>query len=126
MTYNNNYYPQPCGYTPIATPTVNYTMPTQQRNYNNNGINWVQGEAAARAYQVGPGEKVLLLDLEKDVFYIKTVDASGMPAPLRIFEYKEILPDAPKNISQVGQDNNQFVTKQELDERLAQIEELLK
>lgn len=132
MTYNN-YYTQPYNYTPITPlPTLGYSMPSQQmpqKNYmnnaNNSGIHWVQGEAAARAYYVEDGGKVLLLDLEKDVFYIKSVDASGMPLPLRVFEYKEISTETPKNISQVGQENTQYITKQEFEERMSQIEELL-
>ena len=66
----------------------NYTYPYTQ-NFNTsqpqNGINWVQGEAGAKSYAIAPGQSVLLVDSEKDVFYIKTSDASGMPMPLRIF-----------------------------------------
>ena len=127
MTYN--YYQQPYTYTPSAAPiaplTPNYNAPTQQLNYNN-GINWIQGEAAARAFQVNPGGKALLLDLEKDVFYIKSVDTNGMPLPLRIFEYKEVYPEGTKNISQAGQENTQFITKQEFEERISALEDLLK
>ena len=125
MTYN--YYQQPYGYTPV-TPmqNFNYSLPSQQTTTNNNGFNWVQGEAAARAFQVSPGNKVLLLDSEKDAFYIKSVDMSGTPTPLRIFEYKEIFPDTSKNVSQIGQENNQYITKQEFEERISEIEELLK
>ena len=129
MTYN--YYQQPYGYTPITPmPTMNYTMPSQQQstyaNNTNNGINWVQGEAAARAFQVMPGNKVLLLDLEKDVFYIKSVDSNGIPAPLRVFEYKEKFLDVPQNVSQAGQENTQFITKKEFEERISQLEDLWK
>lgn len=118
MTYN--YYQQPYGYNSLAS---NFTLPSQQPN---NGFNWVQGEAAARAFQVNPGSKALLLDSEKDVFYIKSVDMSGAPSPLRIFEYTEIFPETSKNISQVGQDNPQYITKKEFEERISAIEELLK
>ena len=31
----------------------------------------------------------MLMDSEENVFYIKSTDASGMPLPLRIFDYKE-------------------------------------
>ena len=118
MTYN--YYQQPYNYAPASS--LNYTYPYQNVN---NGFNWVQGESAARAFNVNPGTKALLLDSEKDVFYIKSVEANGAPAPLRIFEYKEIFPES-QNISQVGQDSPQYITKKEFEERIAQIEELLK
>ena len=36
------------------------------------------------------GNTVMLLDAENSVFYLKSADArSGMPLPLRIFDYKE-------------------------------------
>jgi len=129
MTYN--YYQQPYGY------NSNYTLPSQQNSYQpyqsyqssqpnpNNGFNWVQGEFAARAFNVNPGSKALLLDSEKDVFYIKSVDINGTPAPLRIFEYKEVFADGA-NMSQAGQENPQYITKKEFEERIAEIEELLK
>ena len=31
----------------------------------------------------------MLMDSETQTFYIKTADASGMPQPLRVFDYKE-------------------------------------
>lgn len=130
MTYN--YYQQPYGYTPM-TPISTYNLPSQQQlnysnysNNTNNGINWVQGEAAARAFQVNPGGKVLLLDSEKDVFYIKSIDTSGRPLSFRTFEYKEIFPETSKNISQASQENTEFITKQEFEERISELEELLK
>lgn len=55
----------------------------------NNGLIWVQGEAGAKSYLVAPGQSVLLLDSENNVFYIKSSDGSGMPMPLRTFDYKE-------------------------------------
>ena len=38
---------------------------------------------------VAPGNSVLLMDSENSAFYIKSTDASGMPQPLRIFDYTE-------------------------------------
>lgn len=65
--------------------------PTQ--NYNqvatSPGLTWVQGEAGAKSYLVGAGQSVLLMDSESSSFYIKSTDASGMPLPLRVFDYKE-------------------------------------
>lgn len=58
---------------------------------NNGAITWCQGIAGAQAYPVMPGQSVMLLDAEPSShsFYIKSVDVSGMPMPLRIFDYKE-------------------------------------
>ena len=69
----------------------NYTQqfynprPQQQTS----SIIWVQGENAAKAYPVLAGQSVLLMDSEQSVLYIKSTDQSGMPLPLRIFDYTE-------------------------------------
>lgn len=62
--------------------------PTMQTNASQ-GIIWVQGEAGAKSYLVAPGQSILLMDSESSTFYIKSSDSSGMPLPLRIFEYQE-------------------------------------
>lgn len=64
----------------------NTPPPAQQPN---NGIVWVQGENAAKSYPVAPNTTIMLLDSESSTFYLKTSDASGMPLPLRVFDYKE-------------------------------------
>lgn len=76
MAYNN-YFPQ---YYPMAVPGD---------NRQNNGITWVQGEQAAKSYPVAAGQSILLLDSEASIFYIKSTDQSGMPLPLRIFDFVE-------------------------------------
>lgn len=62
-----------------------YAPQTQQ----NTGITWVQGENSAKSYPVAAGQSVLLMDSENPVMYIKSTDQSGVPMPLRIFDYKE-------------------------------------
>lgn len=78
---------------------------------------WVQGEAAAKSYPVAPGNTVLLMDSEQSRFYMKTTDPSGMPLPLRIFEFNEVTntPAAPEL------DTKNFVTRDELQEILANL-----
>ena len=80
---NYNYFP--ATYQPQYYPTQQNVAQTQQ----NVGIVWVQGEAGAKSYLVGAGQSVLLMDAESSTFYIKSTDASGMPMPLMVFEYKE-------------------------------------
>ncbi len=116
--FYNNQPPYAYGYNP------NPLQPS-----NGNGINWVQGEAGVKAFYVRPGDKAILFDSERDVFYIKAADMSGMPLPLRSFSYQEIFDNTPKNVPQVTQESNQFVTKDEFqifEKRIAEIEELLK
>lgn len=80
---------------------------------------WVQGEAAAKSYPVAPGNTVLLMDSEQSRFFIKTTDQSGMPMPLRIFEFNEVTQNAP--VSAPSLDTSQFVTRDELQEMLANL-----
>ena len=48
----------------------------------------MQGEAGARGYLVAPSNSVLLMDSERNTFYLKAADASGMPS-MRTFDYVE-------------------------------------
>lgn len=82
------------------------------------GIVWVQGEAGAKAYPVAPGNSVLLLDSEEPIFYIKSADASGMPHPLRVFEFTE---RAQNNATAKSLDLSGYVTYEELEKRLEDV-----
>lgn len=84
-----NYYPQYNGAMPDMLGQLRYQPQQQFQQQNNNGIVWVQGEAAAKSYPVAPNTTVMLLDSENSTFYLKTSDASGMPLPLRVFDYSE-------------------------------------
>lgn len=64
-------------------------MQQQQQSQQAAPILWVQGEAGAKSYLVAPGQTLLLMDSESETFYIKATDASGVPMPLRTFDYKE-------------------------------------
>ena len=76
---------------------------------------WVQGEAGAKAYPVQNSKMVVLFDSEEKRFFIKTTDGSGIPQPLRIFEYTEVT-DNKKEAPSV--DTSMFVTKDELNEAI--------
>ncbi len=116
MAINNYGYPMyPMPYQqqyPIQQQTVSNTPVTVNQNpQHGTGIIWVQGEAGAKAYPVAPGLSVLLMDSEKDCFYIKTTDASGVPMPLRIFTYTEVVQS-----QQARQPEPQYVTREEFEE----------
>ena len=87
------------------------------------GINWVQGEAGARAWMVAPGSVAMLMDSERSVFYIKSTDASGVPMPMRTFDYTERIGVAPQSAGQ-STDFSVFVTREELNQRLAAISQI--
>lgn len=86
MAYNNYF---PTGYQPYY-PTQNNAYPTQMNvgptQPTQNGIIWVQGEAAAKSYPVAPNTSVALWDSEANVIYIKSADGSGMPS-MKIVDY---------------------------------------
>jgi hypothetical protein len=101
------------------------SMPSQPMQQQSSQIIWVSGEAGAKSYLVAPGNTVMLLDAENSVFYLKSADASGMPLPLRIFDYKERTTTAQQafggsvTAENVNLDN--FVTRKEFDELKASI-----
>lgn len=113
--YNNGAMPD------MLTQMRQNAQPVQQQP--SNGIVWVQGENAAKSYPVAPNTTVMLLDSESSTFYLKTSDASGMPLPLRVFDYKErtqngsnLPTNAPNSNFNINFDN--FVTRDELNEIL--------
>ena len=104
----------PAGYQPYQ-PQMNY----QQQS---NGIIWVQGIEAMKSYPVSAGQSVLLMDSESNCFGIKTADASGMPLPLRIFDYKERIAQNAQNAHTAAAiDTSGFITREEFEARIAQI-----
>ena len=115
-----NYYPtyyQP----PMADQLTQYrqqqyTMPQAAPQPQPSPILWVQGEEGAKAYMVAPGASVLLMDSESSSFYIKSTDASGMPQPLRIFDYVErtAAQHAPTP-------SPEYITREEFERRIAQL-----
>lgn len=127
--YNNGY---PVGYQPYGGYQQNFSqqIPQVQQPMQqpvNNGINWAQGEAGARSFYVAPGKSEIIMDSENSCFYIKSVDASGMPLPLRIFDYTERVttPSAqPQEQPQV--DMSGYITRDEFNELSARIDELTK
>lgn len=90
-------------------PTSYQQMPYQQ---SSSPIVWVQGLEGAKAYPVGAGNHILLMDSEENVFYIKSSDLNGMPMPLRVFDYKERIEKKPET---------DFVTRKEFEETIAKL-----
>ena len=83
----------------------------------NNSLTWVQGIEGAKAHMTAPGVPALLMDSESERFFIKTTDASGMPLPLRVFEYKEVT-NAPVN---KAPDMSGYVTREEFEQYKASV-----
>lgn len=84
---------------PMAYPTygVSYggvpqPMPQQQMQQapqSEDTIKWVDGEAAARAYQMRPGTfgPIDLWDTNDTIIYVKSMNQMGMPNPLLKIRY---------------------------------------
>lgn len=102
-----------------------YQMPMMQTQYaqQQGGLVWVQGVEGAKSHPVAPGQSVLLMDSESNCFFIKSADASGIPLPLRVFDYKE------RNAAQNAQNapvladkqESAYITREEFEARIAQI-----
>ena len=137
MAYNP-YYPgyQPNYYQPPMSdqltqlrqgqyqqPMQQPTPPAQPMQHPNAsaGIIWVQGEEGAKGYLVAPGESRLLMDSENSTFYIKATDNTGMPQPLRIFDYTERTAAQKQPVQSPSMD---FVTRAEFDALAARLDAL--
>lgn len=108
-------------YYPMAYP---YQIP-QYQTQQSNGIIWVQGIEAMKSYPVSAGQSVLLMDSESNCFGIKSADASGMPMPLRVFDYTErnIGTKASEKASIASFDTSDFITRAEFERRIEALRE---
>lgn len=128
--YNMGFYPQPNFYNTInpapdmmAQFKAPYQAPTQNTQ---NGFIWVQGEEAAKAYLVAPGNTVILWDSEKNVIYVKSADASGMPS-MRTLIYKDAAEKAPeKPTEHACSCGDKFVAKEDFEALRGDVERLTK
>ena len=134
MAYYAPFY-RPTYYDPVQQPMGQFnqqfqqpvTQPTTQpmTQQGNNGLIWVQGEAGAKSYLVAPGNTVMLMDSEGERFYLKSADASGMPMPLRIFDYKERtntpVSDFKAPSSDFSELDGKYITREEFEQRMASI-----
>lgn len=137
MAFGNPYQP---GYMPTYYP-MGQQMPSampdqlaqlrqaaypqqQQTAQQTAPIIWVQGEEGAKAYMVAAGNSVLLMDSENSTFYIKSTDASGMPQPLRIFDYTERTAAQKQPTQAAKAQAGEFVTRAEFDALAARFDAL--
>jgi hypothetical protein len=109
-SYANNYpYSQTYSTNPPQIQQQSQQMPTN--------VIWCQGEAGAKSYNLlNPGQSIWLIDSENEgVFYIKTLDASGIPLPLRIFDFKE------RKQKQENNPSSEYITRKEFEKRLSEL-----
>ena len=114
----NPYYvpPYPSAYTagyPYYQPQpAPQPQPQPQQQQADSNIIWVQGESGAKAYPVKNGVTVVLFDSEAKFFYLKSIDANGIPQPLRRFPYEE---DTGEKSEAQAIDTSMFITREEFD-----------
>ena len=108
--YQQQYYPN------LQMPLQPPQMPSNAPQSSGNSITWVLGENAAKSFPVGAGQTVVLMDREEPIMYMKSVDQSGMPLPLRIFDITERTSE--KQSSNVTKEvtTNDYVSRKEFDE----------
>ena len=99
------YNPYPATYQP------SYQQPSYQQPQTNSNMIWVQGESGAKAHPTSPNVSQALFDSERQVFYVKSVDQSGMPQPLRVFRYEECSEAEDKS----SLDLSNYITRDEFD-----------
>lgn len=108
-------------------PYLYNTPQSQSPQPATSNIIWVQGEAGAKAHQTAPGCVDILMDTEEQRFFIKSVDSSGIPQPLRKFSYSEML-DGPQPVeaavTEVRESPN-YVTKDDLDSAIESIKKFI-
>lgn len=124
MAGYNPYFPT--GYSPYQQLAMQQYQQAMQPQQQTGGLTWVQGIEGAKSHFVSPGQSVLLMDSESNSFFIKSADTSGMPLPLRVFDYKErtVQPapqSAPPTPSAHLNDTSMFVTREEFENRIAEI-----
>ena len=70
------------------------------------------------------GNSVLLMDSENSTFYIKSTDASGMPQPLRVFDYSERTASQKQPAQTAQKPKEEYVTRQEFNALTARFDAL--
>lgn len=83
MAFQNYYNPYANYYVP------QYQSPQPQTPVQSTGIQWVQGKSAAQAFNVMPGQTVMLMDSESPTLYLKSTDQSGRPLPMTVYDLVE-------------------------------------
>ncbi len=115
-----SYYPMQ-GNVPDQLSQLRMQQAPTTAQQSNSGLVWVQGEAGAKSFLVAPGTTVMLMDSESPVFYLKSADQSGMPMPLRIFDFTERSATHTEAKPQTDFDPSIYITRKEFDERMSML-----
>lgn len=92
-----------------------YQKPTQN-NEQTNTFQWVQGQAGAEAYLLGPNQKVILMDSDAPVIYYKSTDINGRYLPMKTYDLVE-RNDSNPGVNRL--DTSSFVHRDEIEQLVA-------
>ncbi len=81
-----NYYN---GYQIPNSYTMQNTYAAQAPMQPQGNIVWVQGKTSAEVYPIAPGNKLMLMDSNEPVLYVKEADITGKLLPMKIFDLTE-------------------------------------
>lgn len=99
--------------------------PQYQQPQQNSGVVWVQGIEGAKSYLLPPNSNAFLMDSEGSYFYLKSTDSAGLPST-KIYKFHEVTEgdmNTAKQQSNLQTEN--FVTKDELNSNLMEMNKLL-
>lgn len=115
---------QPRPIVPQAAPLVTPLLPQD--------LSFAKGITGALNFPAARGSRVTIFDEDEDVFYIKSVDVYGNTNPIRVFDYKERVPESAQNSSnqeaqtKTNEEINQLKTElSDLKEQLSNLTKLL-
>ena len=69
-----------------------------------NAFNWVQGIEAVKSYPMAPGTKMAFFDSEAPRVYIKSVDVTGKPMELEIYDLVKYEPAKEETLKDAASD----------------------
>jgi len=104
------------GFPATYQPVYQFQQPAPQAQTQQTGLNWIQGEQAAKSYLVAPNNTVVLFDSESQTIYLKSADASGMPS-LKVLDYTIRDSNKTAPLTQSGASDgslSNFATKDEI------------
>lgn len=81
---------------------------------------WVQGRPGADSYPLGANMRGYLFDTNDDKFYLKVTDMTGVVQPIRAFNYKEEVQQPVAPSSTLQNEQNNYVTKDEMKDLISE------
>ena len=137
MAYNmygqTGWNPQMANPSPYYQQAQSYGMPVAQNAPVPQRPVFVDGEMAARVFQMPENWPVnvplYLWDSNGDYFYIKMIGPNGVPMPLQKFYYQKAENEAYGYISGNGSpqvDTSQFVTKDTFERQMNELKEMMR